>query len=122
MQLFRDERWMKTVKIKMSLNGTTNTFEMCTFYHIKYYAGTSSSNDFVINRIVVCVFNGVLILSTISLNSVAIRTISKSSQLKKKMCYFLVLVLSVADFLVGVLPLPLSIIVFANEIKGNLKV
>jgi hypothetical protein len=110
-------------KIKMSLNGTTNTtFEKCTFYHMKYYAAISSSNDFVINRIVLCVFNCILTLSTILLNSVAIRTILKSSQLKKKMCYFLVLVLSVADLLVGVLPLPLSIIVFANEIKGNLKV
>ena len=106
----------------MSLNETLDTTsKICTFYDIKYYSETSgTSNYFVINQIVLCVFNGVLILSTISLNSVAIRTISKSSQLKEKLCYFVVLLQSITDLIVGVVVLPLFILVLASEIKGKL--
>ena len=104
----------------MSLNETTDTaYKTCSFYRIKYYSATIDSS-FVINRIVLCVFNGVLILSTILLNSVAIRTISKSAQLKEKLCYFAVQLQSITDLLVGVVGLPLFILKLASEIKGKL--
>ncbi len=106
-------------KKKMSLNETTDTaYETCTFYRIKYYSATIDSS-FVINRIVLCAFNGVLILSTILLNSIAIRTISKSAQLKKKLCYFTALLQSITDLLIGVVGLPLFILRLASEIKGK---
>ena len=60
-------------------------------------------------------------ISTILLNSVAILTISKSSQLKEKLCYFLVLVQSSLDLLVGVIIQPLFIIMWANYAKGNVE-
>ncbi len=105
----------------MSLNETADTtYKTCKFYSVKYYSATiDSSNFFVINRIVLCAFNGVLILSTILLNSVAIRTISKSAQLKKKLCYFTVLLQSITDLLVGVVGLPLFILTLASEIEGK---
>ncbi len=104
----------------MSLNETTDmTYKMCTLYYIKYHSAISSSKSFVINRIVLCVFNGVLLLSTILLNSVAILTISKCPQLKEKLCYFLVLLQSAIDLLGGVINQPLFIVMLASEAKGN---
>ncbi len=104
----------------MSLNATTDmTYKMCTLYYLKYHSVISSSKSFVINKIVLCVFNGVLLLSTTLLNSVAILTISKCSQLKEKLCYFLVLLQSAIDFLGGVINQPLFIIMFTSEAKGN---
>jgi purine-cytosine permease-like protein len=89
---------------------------------MKYNSAIDSSNYFVINRIVQCVFNGVLMISTILLNSVAILTISKSSQFKEKLCYFLVLVQSSIDLVVGVIIQPLFIVMWANDAKGNVEV
>ena len=107
----------------MSLNQTTDmTLKTCTFSYMKYNSAINSSNSFVINRIVQCVFNGVLMISTILLNSVAILTISKSSQLKEKLCYFLVLVQSSIDLVVGVIIQPLFIVMWANDAKGNVEV
>ncbi len=107
----------------MSLNETTDTtLKICTFYNIKYLHVTSSSNYFVINRIVLCVFNSILILSTIVLNSVAIRTISKSSKLKEKLSYFVVLLQSITDLLVGVIALPLFVLKLASDMKGKLNI
>ena len=60
----------------------------------------------VINHILAIVFNIFLILPTISLNGVAVVTILKSYQLKRKPCYFIILVQSVSDLAVGLLGIP----------------
>ena len=57
-------------------------------------------------------------IPTILLNSVAIITILKSSQLKSKPCYFIILVQSIIDLAVGVLSIPLLIFFLASGIGG----
>lgn len=106
---------------KMNLTSATDTiFKICTLYNSKYQAVIRSpSEGYLINQILVCSVNGVLILLTVILNSVAIRTILKCSQLKKKLCYFLLVVQSVADLLVGVIGLPLFTLVLINDINGD---
>ena len=58
------------------------------------------------HRIAVILINCILLLSTIMLNGISIITIRKSSQLKNKVCYFVILIQSVVDLSVGVVGIP----------------
>ena len=60
-------------------------------------------------QIVGLVINCILLFSTISLNGISVITIRKSSQLRSKVCYFVILLQSVVDLGVGVLSTPLLI-------------
>ena len=62
------------------------------------------------NHFVLLVINAILIFPTILLNTVSIVTIVKSSQLKNKLCYCIILLQSVTDLAVGVFGIPLFII------------
>ena len=70
-----------------------------------------SSKVYEINRISNTVFLGVLTVSTILLNAVAIMTIQKTPKLKDKPSHFLILIQSVIDLTVGCIVIP-AIIVF----------
>ena len=59
------------------------------------------SNAYYINSIVGVIFNVFLTISTIFLNSVTILAYVKSTFLKSKKSYFLIMLLSVSDLLVG---------------------
>ena len=59
------------------------------------------SNACYINSIVIVIFNIFLTISTIFLNSVTILAYVKSTFLKSKKSYFLIMLLSVSDLLVG---------------------
>ena len=61
------------------------------------------------NRIAVLLINCMLLFSTISLNGLSVITIRKSSQLRNKVCYFVILLQSVVDLGVGVVSIPLFI-------------
>ena len=74
----------------------------------------------LINRTVVLVFNSMLIIPTVLLNAVAIITIFKSSQLKNKPCYFIILVQSTMDLAVGLLGIP-SFLVYVLSKMGEYK-
>ena len=76
------------------------------------------SEKLIINYIIAISFNGLLMIPTILLNAVAIITILKSSQLKSKPCFFIILVQSVIDLAVGVLSIPLLIFALASGIGG----
>ena len=65
------------------------------------------SHEYEINRIANIVFVGVLIIPTMLLNTVAVITIWKTGQLKKKPCYFVILAQSLVDLGVGCVALPL---------------
>ena len=60
-------------------------------------------------RIALLVVNCILFFSTISLNAISIITIRRSSQLRNKVCYFVILLQSVVDISVGGLGIPLTI-------------
>lgn len=73
------------------------------------------------NLIAMLVINCVLFFSTISLNAISVVTIRKSSQLKGKVCYFVILVQSAVDLGVGLLSIPLfiSYLIFPFLNTGN---
>ena len=63
------------------------------------------------NQIVTLVINCMLLCSTISLNGISVVTIRKSSQLRSKVCYFVILLQSIVDLGVGLLGIPLFLYV-----------
>ena len=66
----------------------------------------------------VALLDGLLIIPTILLNIIAAKTIFKSSNLKGKAYFFLILVQSVLDTAVGVIALPLYTFGLATEAAG----
>lgn len=70
------------------------------------------------NRTYLIAFNSVLIFSTIFLNLLSVITIRKSSQLKNKLCYFVILLQSAVDMCVGIFSIPLFIIFLASPFLG----
>ena len=76
------------------------------------------SRHFVLNQTVYCVIIGVLIIPTVLLNSILILIIWKSSHLKAKVCYFLILIQSIFDIAVGVISVPAYIALAALELRG----
>ena len=79
-----------------------NVWEICHFYmeEIRMVAGFPS-NVYYINYIVGVIFNIFLAISTIFLNSVTILAYRRSAFLRSKKAYFLIMLLSVNDLLVG---------------------
>ena len=75
------------------------------------------SNKYFINHIIACVFNALLIVSTVCLNSVTILTFWKSSQLRSKVSYFLILVQSCIDLGVGAIGSSLFTLGLLDEIR-----
>ena len=65
------------------------------------------------NRISGITFNGILAFPTIFLNLLSVITIRKSSQLKNKLCYFVILMQSLVDLAVGAFSIPLFIFILA---------
>ena len=72
----------------------------------------------LVNNVAVLTVNIILIFPTILLNAVSIITITKSSQLRNKICYFIILVQSVTDLVVGFLGIP-SFVLFLNTGIGE---
>ena len=74
------------------------------------------SDEWVVNQIALITVTVLTIFPTIILNAVSVITIMKSTQLKSKMCYFIILIQSVADLVVGAIGIPLSIVVLFTGI------
>ena len=107
--------------ITMNTTLDADTFEKCfVFQATNEIVSKSPSEKFVINRIVLCVVSGLLIIPTILLNGISVVTILKSSQLKRKVCYFPILLQSIADFIVGLFSYPLYIILLSGELTGTI--
>ena len=70
------------------------------------------------NRVALFAFNVILLFFTVFLNLLSLLTIRKSSQLKNKLCYFVILLQSAVDFVVGVFTIPLSIFYLATPLLG----
>ena len=82
----------------------------CRFAETSYAILNKFPNrNYELYQVTVLVINCLLIFSTISLNGISIITIRKSSQLRNKICYFVILLQSIVDLGVGVLSTPLFI-------------
>ena len=77
------------------------------------------SKAYFANEIIVCVLSIFISVLTILLNSVTIITFRSSTQLQKKMCYFLISVQSWNDLGIGVIVLPLYSALLASELTGR---
>lgn len=77
------------------------------------------SRRYIINQVVVCAANCVLVIPTVLLNGISILTITKSSQLKERICFFLILIQAMVDLAVGAVSLPLETFIRAREILGT---
>ena len=74
----------------------------------------SLSHNFLLESIIVfqtiyCVVTGLLIIPTVLLSGISVLTVLKSSHLKEKLCYFLVLIQSIFGIAVGVIAVPANI-------------
>ena len=70
------------------------------------------------DRFLLIAVNAVLIFSTIFLNLISVITIRKSSQLKNKICYFVILVQSAVDCVGGISSIPLFMIILTMPSSG----
>lgn len=101
------------------VNSTADSLiEMCN------YGGSSTlfivkqfpSRTYAVSQLFYCVANGVIAILTVLLNGISVLTIWKSSHLKTKLCYFLILIQSVVDLAVGAISLPFYIVRSAIEL------
>lgn len=80
-----------------------NDTKLCSFYSVELRVILLfPSPAYYMLYVFGCVFNIVLTISAIFLNSLSIIVYWKSSQLRRKKSYFLIMVLSVNDLLVGI--------------------
>ena len=78
-------------------------------------------NVHYINLIIVLIVNITLTITTISLNSVTILAYRRSGFLKSKKSYFLIILLSVVDLLVGLFPNASFVLVLINIVIEHQK-
>lgn len=76
------------------------------------------SKHLLLNQVFGILCNSILMIPTILLNGIAVKTILKSSQLSSKPCYFIILLQSLVDLVVGVMSIPLFIFYVASGIGG----
>lgn len=72
------------------------------------YTALEPSSSYMKNQIVACILTGVLFIPTVILNGISIITILRTSQLKEKVSYFLILMQSITDFVIGFIAIPLN--------------
>ena len=82
------------------------------------FLGNHLSGALFTNQVTVFVVNIILIMPTLLLNAASIVTILKSSQLRSKPCYFIILLQSAADLAVGALGTPLFLVYLSRGIGG----
>ena len=109
-----DHKLAISIRACMIMNmskGENSFFPTCTFVDISVASiaiGGFPSKGYKLAQIALLVINIILLLSTISLNGISIITIRKSSQLRSKVCYFVILLQSIFDLCVGLLTIPLT--------------
>ena len=84
-------------------------FQECVMLNLKHHEVLAKipSKAHFNNIIGSCTVSTILIIPTILLNGISVFTISKCPQLKNKIAYFLIMVQSLADLVVGFVGLPL---------------
>ena len=106
--------------VNISILNSTTYVEMCdyggslTLFVIKQLP----SRNYTISQILYLVASGLLIIPTVLLNSISVLTIWKTSHLKAKVCYFLILIQSIFDIAVGVISVPANFALAVLELRG----
>ena len=79
----------------------------------------SPSTSYIVSSLVACVVNAIFAVAGTFLNSFVLFTFWKSTKLKKKITYFLIMVLSSTDLGVGLLVHPLYLLKSVSEVRGT---
>ena len=107
-----------SVKMNSTLR---DVFVTCNSIGVRYYTFTKIvSKKIFANQISLVVFNSILAVVTALLNALAILTIQKSSHLKEKPCYFIILLQSSIDLICSLVGMPIFLVSLANAIIENL--
>ncbi len=106
----------------MEAGDVLNNSKLCSFYKVEMLIIRSfPSEAFYINYAVGCALNVLLTISGIFLNSLVIIAYWKSPQLRRKGSYFLIMLLSINDLVVGVLGNANHTLTLALTLNGNPK-
>lgn len=104
------------------MNFTTNSASLqniCyVFADVYKVNGVFPSNVYLVSHIVSLVVNIIIATATVSLNAFTVFTFWKSSHLKNKVPFFLIMVQSVIDLGVGIFVSPLFTFFLVGEING----
>ena len=76
-----------------------------------------TSTKIIVNHVIFCVINAVLSVSTIGLNCITATAFWRSTQLRKKLAHFMIMVLSLNDIAVGLICSPFLVVILAREIS-----
>lgn len=93
------------------------TVQLCL--SISFYVRSSPSKFFTINGVLACVVNGVLAVTGTLVNSLVIVAFWKSSLLRTKAPFFLIMVLSITDLAVTLFVHPTFIIAMVKQLTGT---
>ena len=89
--------------MNISSDGTT-FLHHCSIYKAKFaFIASFPPKEYYINYVILCVVNFLLAFSSTFLNSITVLAYWRSSLLKKKKSYFVIMLLSVSDLAVGLL-------------------
>lgn len=73
----------------------------------------------IVNHVMVCILNVLLSFSTTFLNAVTVLAYWKSSRLQKKTSYFLVMLLSISDLVVGAVCNPIFAVLLVKDLERD---
>ena len=103
--------------VQMDTHSPNATVQHCL--SLTSFVRSSPSQAFTINGIVACVVNAILAITATSVNASVILTFWKSPNLRTKVPFFLIMVLSLTDFAVGVLVHPMFIVMMIRQLTGR---
>ena len=72
-----------------------------------------------VNHVILCVLNVFLSFSTTFLNAMTMFAYWRSSQLQKKTSYFLIMLLSLSDFVVGAVCNPVYAVLLIKDVRQD---
>ena len=102
------------------MNLTAGSMKTCYMFKERFeIVNTFPSYAYVVNHVVVCVVNAIITITTVCLNTLTLLTFWKSSRLKQKACYTLIVVQSFIDLGVGMIGSTIYTFLLANEIAGT---
>ena len=112
---------MRDIDAAESTDKENNTYsEICVWENFEYSFVSHFPNDLYRSSHVLCLmYNIIQTLLIIVFNYGAIHAFYKSSQLRRKTTFFIVMVLSANDLVIGLVLEPLYLIHLSREISGN---
>ena len=93
------------------------SIEFCYLSYVP--AVLTPSSSYSINVVVVCVVNAIFAVVGTFLNLLVLFTFWKSKNLRNKITYFLIMVLSCTDLGVALIVHPMNLVNFVSEIRGT---